>query len=274
MKRRATIARPRGFTLVEAIAVIAVTGVVAATVAVFVRAPVLGYVDTARRLELADAANTATRRIGRDLRLALPNSVRVSSSGSTVALEFLLLRSGGRYRAEPDGGGLGDVLDFTSAADASFDVLGAAVEVGAGDQIVVYNLGVPGADAYAGANRRAYPGAAGTVGNIAFTPTASPFPFASPSQRFQVVQTAVSYICDTSARTLTRYWGYAIVAAQPNPPVGGNSALIASDVSACTITYDPLVVAYRAGLVTLRVTLDRDGEAVSLYHAVHVSNVP
>jgi len=52
------------------------------------------------------------------------------------------------------------------------------------------------------------------------------------------------------------------------------SALIAGDVEDCTITYDPLVVAYRAGLVTLRLTIRRDGEAVSLYHAVHVSNVP
>lgn len=264
----------RGFTLVEAIAVIAITGVIAAAVAVFIRSPVMGYVDTARRMELADAANTATRRIGRDLRLALPNSVRVASSASSSAVEFLLVRAGGRYRAEPDGGGTGDVLDFTAAADSSFDVLGPGVAVAAGDQVVVYNLGIAGADAYAGDNRRAYAGASGTVGNVAFTPTATPFPLASPSQRFQIVEGAVSYVCDTTARTLTRHWGYPIAAAQANPPAGGSSALIAGDVEDCVITYDPLVVAYRAGLVTLRLTLRRDGESVALYHAVHVGNVP
>ena len=266
--------RERGFTLVEAIAVIAITGVIAAAVAVFIRSPVMGYVDTARRMELADAANTATRRIGRDLRLALPNSVRVASTASTAAVEFLLVRSGGRYRAEPDGSGGGDVLDFSAAADGSFDVLGPGVAAAAGDQVVVYNLGIAGADAYAGDNRRAYAGATATVANIAFAPTAAPFPLASPSQRFQVVEGPVSYICDTTARTLTRYWGYPVTAIQGNPPAGGSSALIAGDVEDCTITYDPLVVAYRAGLVTLRLTIRRDGEAVSLYHAVHVSNVP
>ena len=35
----------------------------------------------------------------RDLRQALPNSVRTTTSGSNVYLEFLLTSGGGRYRA-------------------------------------------------------------------------------------------------------------------------------------------------------------------------------
>ncbi|HJW54946.1 MAG TPA: prepilin-type N-terminal cleavage/methylation domain-containing protein, partial [Burkholderiaceae bacterium] len=67
----------QGFTLLEAIIVIAITGIIAAVVAVFIVKPVQGYVDSARRAEMTDTADTALRRISRDLHLALPNSVRV-----------------------------------------------------------------------------------------------------------------------------------------------------------------------------------------------------
>ena len=70
----------RGFTLVEMIVVIVITGIIAGVVAIFLRAPVQGYVDSARRAEMTDIADTALRRIGRDLRTAVPNSVRVPCS--------------------------------------------------------------------------------------------------------------------------------------------------------------------------------------------------
>ncbi|MFP5409320.1 MAG: prepilin-type N-terminal cleavage/methylation domain-containing protein, partial [Gammaproteobacteria bacterium] len=130
-----------GVTLVEMIVVIAVTAVVGAMVAVFLRTPIESYVAQDRRARLADAADTALRHIARDVRRALPNSVRVHSAGGVFYLELLATRSGGRYRAE----GGGDSLDF-SAPDTGFDVLGPAVAVQTGDRIAVYNLGIAGAD--------------------------------------------------------------------------------------------------------------------------------
>jgi MSHA biogenesis protein MshO len=110
-----------GFTLVEAVVVILISGIVFAVVAIFIQRPVEGYFDTTRRAALSDIADTAVRRITRDLRLALPNSVRVSGN----YLEFLLTTGGGRYRAEPTSTGTGNILDFTSpGGDASFDVIG------------------------------------------------------------------------------------------------------------------------------------------------------
>jgi MSHA biogenesis protein MshO len=263
----------RGFTLIEAVIVIALTGIIAAMVAVFIREPVQGYFDTVRRAELTDVADTAARRISRDLHLALPNSVR---SSNPLAIEFLLTRTGGRYRAELDTG-TEDILDFT-AADSSFDLLGPPVTFAAGDQVVVYNLGISGADAYEGNsasthNRRPYAGAVGApLSNVAIT-SANALPFASPGNRFQVVDGPVSYVCDLGAGTLRRYSGYAIVPAQAIPPVGGSSALLAKNVSGCSFTYQAGVT-QRSGLVAIQLALTQDGETVSLHHEVHVSNVP
>jgi MSHA biogenesis protein MshO len=259
-----------GFTLVEMIAVIVLTGIIAAMVGAFIRAPVQGYVDSARRAGLTDAADTALRRMARDLRLALPNSVVVSSAGTQSSLDFLLVSGGGRYRA--GAGGTNDVLDFT-VADISFEVLGAMPPLAANDQIVVYNLGTPGADAYLNNNRATYSSHAGGV--ITFA-AGKQFPFASPSQRFHVVSGQVRYLCDSATGQLTRYSGFAIAQppAAPAVPGGGGSALLASSVSACSFTYDANVVAQRSGLVTMQLTLTQGGESVALYNAVHVSNVP
>ncbi|HEU0219776.1 MAG TPA: prepilin-type N-terminal cleavage/methylation domain-containing protein [Gallionella sp.] len=289
--------RERGFTLVEMIVVIVITGIIGGIVAVFIRAPVQGYVDSARRAEMSDIADTALHRITRDLRLALPNSVRVTSvacGASTCSyLELLPTGSpscpantvclgGGRYRAGTGGGAgcaaspSGEELDFT-VADGCFGVLGTMPPFAAGDQVVVYNLGVAGADAYAGNNRTAWSSTAGSVVNI----TPKLFPFDSPNHRFHVISTPVTYVCNPvtgGGGTLTRYWGYAIQAAQPSntaaaPLSTASHALLASNVSACSFTYDPLVSA-RNGLVTLNLGITESGETVALYNAAHVSNTP
>ncbi len=280
----------QGFTLVEMVVVIVITGIIGGIVAIFLRTPVQGYVDSARRAEMTDIADTAFRRIARDLRLALPNSVRVTTNGNNTFLEFIPTIGGGRYRDSTDNLGGGNILDF-SVADTSFDVLGPMPPVAVGDQIVVYNLGIPGADAYAGNtlathNRRAVSGVAGNVISITST-NALPFDscqydaagYVVGGCRFQVVQTPVTYACAPAAGgtggTLTRWQGYAIQAAQPTAlPGGGTSSVMATNVSACTFTYDANVVAQSAGLVTMHLTITEQGESVNLYNATHVSNVP
>lgn len=278
-----------GFTLVEMIIVIVITGIIGGIVAIFLRAPVQGYADSARRAELTDIADTALRRVARDLRLALPNSVRVTgtcSGATTCFIEFLPTIGGGRYRDATDSLGAGDILDF-SVADPSFEVLGAMPTVATGDEIVVYNLGITGADAYAGNttathNRRVVSGVAGNVISIT---SAAKLPFDSCQYdasgfvvggcRFQVVQKPVSYACDPAAGTLTRWQGYTIQAGQPIATPGtATTSLLANNVSDCTFTYDASVVAQRSGLVTMHLTITKQGESVNLYGATHVSNVP
>lgn len=253
----------RGFTLIEAVVVIVVMGIVVALSAMFVQQPIEAYFDTARRAELTDIADTALRRMARDIRSAVPNSIRQSGN----YLEFVPIKDAGRYRAEVEAGGGGNPLDFTSNTDNSFDVLGPAVAAAAGDSIVIYNLGISGADIYEGTSRRT---AVSGGGSVTYTVGATQFPFASPASRFQVVGGAVTYEC--AGGYLRRYAGYAISAAQPTPPAG-TPAILASNVTACGMNYTPGVTE-RSGLISISLTLSKQGESVTLYHEVHVSNVP
>jgi MSHA biogenesis protein MshO len=297
MNRRISLSRvrpvfnlQRGFTLVEMVIVIIITSIIAATVAVFLRLPVQGYVDSVGRAELADVADTAVRRMTRDLRLALPNSIRVTSSGGTFFLELLLTRTGGRYLTEDDGGGSGDILDFNKVSDVSFTVVGTMPIAGSaegivapGDQLVIYNLGLSPADAYNCAGQCNRAGIASVSGN---TITLQSNPFAqqtpqmrSPGNRFQVVSTPVTYACNSATGTLTRYSGYTIQASQPvseaAAPLSGNGALLASGVTNCSFSYDASLTNVRTGLVGVTLTLQGTNTgAVTLFHQVHVDNTP
>jgi MSHA biogenesis protein MshO len=133
--------RARGATLIELVVVMSLIGIIAAVAAIAIREPLQSYADTSRRAELTDVADTAVRRLGRDLQLALPNSARVKTSGGSKYLEFLQIRTGGRYRANDIGMAEADFLDF-AGADNAFNMLGAPSAVSGqaivpGEDIVV-----------------------------------------------------------------------------------------------------------------------------------------
>jgi MSHA biogenesis protein MshO len=296
--------RSAGVTLIELAITIALIGILAALIVNFV-APVRSYIDSSRRAALADTADTALRRIGRDVRLALPNSVRVDPTGKYV--EFLLVRTGGRYRYEaaassvsacPTGVGSSvteDVLLF-GAADACFKTIGNTAnlsQVQTTDYVVVYNLptGTDKADAYQSSCAPVCNKSLIGTGN---EPTAltgedriqfasNTFTYESPGRRYFIIEGAVTYGC--TGTELLRYSSYGINPLQVAPPTGGGmvTAKLATgvDVTNCSFTYDNVAgaAAQGAGLVTLSLRLSMkdsrgDPEFVNLYHTVHVNNVP
>lgn len=263
-----TFKRAQGFTLVEMIVAIVVAGIVVALSGMFVRNSVLSYTDSAQRADMVDTADTALRRISRDLHRALPNSVRVP--GSQQCLEFIPTTTGGRYRnAAPNN------VDFTTTIN-SFEYFGTLNPTPApGDRVVIYNLGIPGADAYSGSNMATI-SAINTGTNTITLSAATAFPYESPSMRFQTVpdsEKAVFYTC--SGGTLYRYSNYGFNAATPAscPTPPPSTPVLATNVSSCAFSYAPGFT-QRNGLVTLRLGITKNGETVTLYHEVHVNNVP
>lgn len=248
---------------------IAITGVVIAVVSVFIVPATTAYFASSARAQLGDQADTALRRIARDLTLALPNSARVSASGAS--LELIPVSGAARYATTT-----GDPLQF-GVADASFSVIGSPLRLShASQQLAWYNLGanIPDADAYTLTNVRTSTSAAGNATTVGITGAALATALQAPPYRVYAIEPPVTYRCDVTAGTLTRYSGYGFNATQSNLAPGGSAAVLARDVSACTFSYDTSGANARHALVSLRIALTRSEETVTLYHAVHVDNLP
>ncbi|MCG2584552.1 type IV pilin protein [Massilia sp. TS11] len=279
LRRRAM----RGFTLVEAIVVMVITGILATVVAVFVTAPVQMYTDAVARAELTDAADQMLRRIAREIQLALPNSVRVSADGQS--LELIPVKTAARYYSN-DYAGTGTALDWSSTSNKSFTIAGVVPSgkeaIAAGDSIVIYNLGqgITNADAYAGGNRAAVASASGstiTMSSNVFAAQGST-QFMSPANVFYVVNQPVMFRCTPGANgsgNMRRYWNYGWNASLSTPS-GGQSALMAMRITSCTFAVSNIATT-RSGLILLQVTMEannnKDGP-ITLVHQVHVDNTP
>jgi MSHA biogenesis protein MshO len=281
-------ARQHGVTLVELVVVMLILAVIGGSAAVYLAGPVNAYFDGARRARLTDAADTATRRMLRELQGAVPNSARIAAVGSNVFVEFVPIDDSGRYRAATSGGNEAsgtDPLDVNDAADTTFQVLGRPVMVpapvnGIPAQLVVFNIGAGAYDAYAGGNRRAVTTAPGPAQQISFTGTGTPLGADSPDRRFFIVRTPVTFAClpaaDGSGR-IERISGYALQAAQPSdvnaaPLAAATRRLLVDKVSDCS--FELTAAMANASAVALRVRLTDSGETVTLLTHAHLPNTP
>lgn len=289
MRAASSLSRQAGFTLVELVITIAVGSVVVAFMAMFIVMPMNAYSAQTRRATLVDSADSALRFMGRDLRSALPNSVRVTSGATTQALELLATLDGARYQ---DGGPLSNPaleLDFT-AADGAFATTVPFTQLtlpwsSTSAYLAIYNVGVPGADAYQMANVITPAGTAISVSagatanqNLVTLSPAFRFAYGSPGKRVYLVSGPVTYLCDTSAGTLTRFSGYTIQSSQPTTAgallgAGASQATVATGVSGCQFVYSA-GTAQRNALATLTLGLSNSGESVQLLNEVQVVNVP
>jgi MSHA biogenesis protein MshO len=286
MRKRAS--RQRGVTLVELVVVMLILAVIGGSAAVYLSTPVRAHMDMARRAQLTDAADTATRRMLRELQGALPNSARIASAGANVFVEFVPIDAAGRYRAATSGGnepGGTDPLDVYDAADTGFQVLGSPVDVppaaaGVPAQLVVFNLGAGPFDVYAGANRRTVTTAAGSTQSIGFTGTGTALNADSPDRRFYLVRTPVTFAClpaaDGSGR-IERISGYPLQATQPNdvaaaPLAGAVRRVLVDRVSQCS--FELTAAMANASTVALALQLADAGETATLLAQVHLPNTP
>ncbi|MYN43042.1 prepilin-type cleavage/methylation domain-containing protein [Duganella sp. FT109W] len=300
--------RARGFTLVEAIVVMVLTGIVAGIMVVFIRKPVQSYVETAGRAELTDMAEIALRRMTREIHGAVPNSIRLTSIGTSTFLEFIPSKAGGRYLAVEDGApstaqNPHPPLSFTDPSATQFEVVGpmpqAPYAIRVNDYIIISNFGTgfTNADAYAqNANNRAVVTAVSSNGNGNFV-TLGVNRFAGnvdplPNKRFIVAGSPVTFACVNDATTgrqrLLRYSGYDFQPNQVDPatvvqqqPLQVQMTLMADNVLGCNFT-TATTANRQTALVGLALALARvkpgaaanDLETVKLAQQIHVDNTP
>jgi MSHA biogenesis protein MshO len=283
--------------MIELVITITLMGFFAIGLSRLMAFPLASYRALSVRAKLVDAADSSIQRVARDLRSALPNSIRIPAGGETI--EFIRSVDGARYRkaAGDNGGGNNhatdsDILSF--AGDTDFNILGdfqhlnftAGSALGAGHRVSIYNTG---STFYSDAATNADPGVV-TPGTTNITITADgdeeqinlsashTFSFESPAQRLYIVDTPVTYHCDPTAATLRRYWAYDIAAIQPTNPSAAplssaNSTLMNNLIESCSFDYLP-GTPHRAALVTVALVVADGGERVRVLHQVHVDNSP
>ncbi|NRF71123.1 prepilin-type N-terminal cleavage/methylation domain-containing protein [Aquincola sp. S2] len=288
----------RGVTLVELVLVIVVGSVLAATLLVFLRPALEGYLAARARADLAAQADTALRRMTRDVRHAVPNSIRTPGG---ACFELVPSAGGGRYRAGPDtvndaAPACAPAADCAAALDpatatAAFDVLSVLPSLPApGDWVVVGNQS-PG-DVYVGSNRAAITALsipAASFGRYRLAIVPQQFPLGQASGRFSLVpdaQQAVFYVCSGADGTLDahgdgkgtlyRLKRYGFNAAYPAAcPSAAGADVLATRVRACNFVYDPNRGAtQQSGFVWMEITLARNGETAALAMGAHVENAP
>ena len=280
-----SLVHQRGFTLIEMVMVIVILGVIGAMVAVFMKSPIEAYFASARRAALTDVADTTVRRMARDIQRALPNSL---TTPTNQCIEFILTKTGARYRESDLTPGDGTALDFISV-DNQFNMLGNNNElppdqrIAVGDVLVVYNLGIPGSNAYVQDNTATVtalgtPTTTPSVETPITTTTArtTPLQLASDSKRFQVVpanEKIVSYVCSAGNLYRTTRAFDALGTVPPSPTCPASGALLARNLSLCSFDYSGSDLA-RNALVRLVIQITQTQETVSLQQEIHMSNTP
>jgi MSHA biogenesis protein MshO len=239
--------RARGVTLLEATVAIALIAIIATALGGLIYPAMKIYAGQAQRTALVDTAESALRRMGRDIRIALPNSLRITNTSSGFALELIPTADGGRYCSSGVADCTGPAAQLSiGSADSEFDILGcfknATFVATLGSATSAYRLVVnnTGSEVYTATTTSAVLTPSTTTLTLSIAPgsgsnptvcgsaasganksnrhhvtlsAAQTFPSGSSRQRVFVIQDAavpVSYICDTStnAQTLKRYAGY------------------------------------------------------------------
>lgn len=279
-----------GFTLVELVLVIVIIGVIAGSFLVFFRPAIDSFFDARRRAAMSDNVDTSLRRIVREIRGAVPYSIRRHNS---ECFQFVPTSGGGRYRVAPD-----TIWDTANPGNPSaavepatvidrFDVFSApGVEPEAGDWIVIGNQ--EETDIYGGASRA-------TIASLAPPPDASlglsrvvlSSQFTVPAAargNFQIVRNSeqtVAFVCTgagvdangTGTGTLFRVVD-TFAGAGACPSTAGQPVL-ASRVSRCSFSdgYN-LTGSQQSGVVWIHLELAEAGETAALSFAAHIGNLP
>lgn len=262
----------QGFSLLELVIVIALIGIMAVSLGKLTSNSVVGYVDAKDRNRLSQSTKWVVERISRDLREAIPQSVRAGVSGNIHCVEFIPIENSSTYFNIP---ATGAISSFTAA---NFNL-------SASSAAFVTIMPINTASLYAGI---------GTVGSVASivgsgTPNevlvtlSGPTNFSgrSPHRRFFLFNSPASYCLDDSNGQMTRYSGYALAASQPFPPASGGQ-LIGENFSATStvFNYQANTLA-RSGLLQINLHAQNRGRSLSgnqesfdVFYEVHIRNVP
>lgn len=254
--------RARGFTLVELVMVILLLGVMATFTSQFIGIGTQIYGDVSRREQLMSDARFALERLNRELRDAVPGSVRIEDeAGNPLAqgacLRFWPIATASRY--------------LGSAASGGLTIVEPEVLPREEDEAIVYPLADPALNLEQGCLHGNCVARVISVGS----PVSGALPLTvddtfakeSPGQRIYFARQQVRY-CVTNA-ALTR-----ASAAIGTDLHGSTPALMAEHIRPALYYFYREPAAFSQSEVGLRMELEQRGERVLFNHKLETLNVP
>ncbi|ODR85781.1 type II secretion system protein [Shewanella xiamenensis] len=274
----------RGFTLVEMVTVILILGILVVGVSSFIIFGTRIFVESSSVDQVLSQSRFAVERMTRELRSAVPNSVRLNGNGLTYqCVEFVPIEASTTYLAMP--------IAPSAAALTGTVILNATDNIKDNQYIWIYPL--TDNDVYNNARQKRAqiktftplgesPNPANQV-TLTFM-ASTRFAEASPRQRVYFGSSPVSYCFEKSSSsnelTLKRYTGYGVNVSQPTPSSMSAGVLMAQNVA--NVLNDsadlPLILTPSSlvnnAMVHLQPRFNVNGETFQYRHQVQVINVP
>lgn len=262
-----------GFTLIEMIAVIVILSILAAMGGTFVVESTKSYQSSQTRTRLVNIGRQAIERMSRQLRIALPYSVRLTNSNQCI--EFMPIASGGSYLGLKNTSNgtyssyLPDLLNG-GAALASLDVSPHSIDFGTAQFV---SVGAMAANEVYGVN----PGSRAALSSRTATQltlsSAKIWQRNSLNKRFYLLNNPQAFCVINNE---LRFYDNQDATAVANPEVnlGSTYSLLADNVTATTPFSLTAGSENRNTIVQINIAFAHKAESVSFNHSVMIRNVP
>jgi len=269
----------QGFTLVEMVTVILILGILVVGVSSFIIFGTRIFVESSSVDQVLSQSRFAVERMTRELRSAVPNSVRLNGNGLTYqCVEFVPIEASTTYLSMP-------IAPSAATLTGTVILDNLNSKIAANQYVWIYPL--TDSDVYNSARqKRAQINTVSSAANqVTLTFTANTrFAEASPRQRIYFGSSPVSYCFEkapsSNELTLKRYTGYGLNASQPTPADMSSGVLMAQSVAnvlsnnadlPMILTPSSLV---NNAMVHLQPRFNVNGETFQYRHQVQVINVP
>jgi len=268
-----------GFTLIELILVIIILGIMSAGISGFITLSTQSYLNASSRDELIGNARFVVERLNRELRNAVPNSIRIASFDNKQCIEFTPIVASSTYTdipvlPEPASKTL-SVIPFIGPNGGEYQC-----SAGCGDLVTVYPLNSD--DIYDDYTNNVK-GKIFSVDNV--DTSVEPwqlnilnsqdisFDEDSPTQRLYIVNEQVSY-CAVNG-FIIRYTDDVAKGGQTFPSLGSEKAYMAGYLvdNVSLFNYQPPTLR-RNAVVQIHLPFSNNGENYVFDHEVHIKNVP
>ena len=269
-----------GFTLLELIIVIIILGVMSVGITGFISLTTQTYLNVSERDDLLSSARFAVERLNREIRNAVPNSIRTKQDTTKQCIEFTPIKASTIYTnipVVPDA--KSDEIDVVSFVDSQGALYGCT---GCSDYIVVYPLNpsdIYGLDVSSGDGKvtqfKTFSSSPDDIWTVPIKPVGKMvFDEHSPTDRLYVFDAPVSYCVSNSQ--LIRYQEGGFTANQEFTPSNDFSLMAENlifDNSDLPFKFLPASL-QRNAVIQIKLNFDRDGEVISFDNDVHIENIP